>query len=143
MDNKLTDCKIKSNEIVSINKHLITKINENEAIVQTNNEFLSNLFYSNEPVTRDEYVSNLHSMSYNSNKYYITQLLVINTIIYVCMKLMETCTSIDLAMSSIESNEYELQDLHYGFEKALQKFINKEVGNNIFNELLFYKFKGY
>jgi len=44
------------------------------------------------------------------------------------MKLMETCTDIDLTMSCIESNEYELQDLHYGFEKALQKLIDKEVG---------------
>lgn len=44
------------------------------------------------------------------------------------MKLMETCSDIDLTMSCIESNEYELQDLHYSFEKALQKFTNKEVG---------------
>jgi len=106
----------------------MTQMKENEAIVQKNNEFLNNLFYSNEPVTRDEYVSNLRSTLYNSNKYYIVQLLVINKIIYICMKLMETCTDIDLTMSCIESNEYELQDLHYGFEKALQKFINKEVG---------------
>lgn len=63
MDSKLTDCKLKSNEIVSINKHLMTQMKENEAIIQKNNVFLNNLFYSNEPVTRDEYVSNLSSMS--------------------------------------------------------------------------------
>jgi len=48
-------------------------------------------------------------------------------IIYVCMKRMETCTDIDLTLNYIESNEYELQDLHYEFEKALEKFTNKEV----------------
>ncbi|KAL4089566.1 hypothetical protein QTP88_024583 [Uroleucon formosanum] len=95
LDSKLTDCKLKSNEIVSINKHLMTQMKENEAIIQKNNVFLNNLFYSNEPVTRDEY-------------------------------LMETCSDIDLTMSCIESNEYEIQDLHYRFEKALQKFTNKE-----------------
>ncbi|XP_022160904.1 uncharacterized protein LOC111027007 isoform X2 [Myzus persicae] len=95
LDSQLTDCKVKSNEIVSINKHLMTQMNENVAIVQKNNEFLNSLFYSNEPVTRDEYR-------------------------------IETCTDIDLTMSCIESNEYELQDLHYEFEKALEKFTNKE-----------------
>lgn len=48
-------------------------------------------------------------------------------IIFVCMKRLETCTDIDLTLSCIESNEYELQDLHYEFEKALEKFTNKEV----------------
>jgi len=49
---------------------------------------------------------------------------------YVCKKWIETCTDIDLKMSCIESNEYELQDLsnqHNDFEKALEKFTNKEV----------------
>jgi len=62
LDSQLTDCKVKSNEITSINKHLMTQMNENVAIVQTNNEFLNSLFYSNEPVTRDEYVSCLCSI---------------------------------------------------------------------------------
>lgn len=41
----------------------MTQMKENEAIIQKNNVFLNNLFYSNEPVTRDEYVSNLRSMN--------------------------------------------------------------------------------
>lgn len=48
-------------------------------------------------------------------------------IIFVCMKRIETCTDIDLTLSCIESNEYELQDLHYEFEKVLEKLTNKEV----------------
>jgi len=43
------------------------------------------------------------------------------------MKRIETCTDIDLTLSCIESNEYELQDLHYEFEKVLEKLTNKEV----------------
>jgi len=61
LDDQLTDCKIKSNEIISVNKHLMTQMKENEVIVQKNSEFLNSLFYSNEPVTRDEYVSYLCS----------------------------------------------------------------------------------
>ncbi|XP_026806114.1 uncharacterized protein LOC113549140 isoform X2 [Rhopalosiphum maidis] len=98
LDSQLTDCKVKSNEIISLNKRLMAQMNENEIIVQKNNEFLDDLFYSNEPVTRDGYW-------------------------------IETCTDIDLKMSCIESNEYELQDLsnqHYDFKKALEKCTNKE-----------------
>lgn len=98
LDSQLSDCKVKSNEIVSMNKRLMAQMNENEVIVQKNNEFLDNLFYSNEPVTRDGFW-------------------------------METCTDMDLTMSCIESNEYELQNLsnqHYGFVKALKNFTNKE-----------------
>lgn len=32
----------------------MAQMHENEEIVQQNNEFLDNLFYSNEPVTRDD-----------------------------------------------------------------------------------------
>jgi len=40
----------------------MAQMNENETIIQKNNEFLNNLFYSNEPVTRDGYVSYLYSI---------------------------------------------------------------------------------
>ncbi|KAE9540095.1 hypothetical protein AGLY_005347 [Aphis glycines] len=99
LDSQLTDCKVKSNEIISLNKRLMVQMNENEVIVQKNNEFLNDLFYSNEPVTRDGY------------------------------KWIETCSDIDLKMSCIESNEYELQDLsnqHHDIKKALEEFTNKE-----------------
>ncbi|XP_025200350.1 uncharacterized protein LOC112598178 isoform X3 [Melanaphis sacchari] len=104
LDSQLTDCKIKSNEIISLNKRLMAQMNENEVIVKKNNEFLNELFYSNEPVTRDEY------------------------------KWIETCSDIDLKMSCIESNEYELQDLsnqNYELEKALEKFTKKEEDKEI------------
>ncbi|XP_025200349.1 uncharacterized protein LOC112598178 isoform X2 [Melanaphis sacchari] len=103
LDSQLTDCKIKSNEIISLNKRLMAQMNENEVIVKKNNEFLNELFYSNEPVTRDEYW-------------------------------IETCSDIDLKMSCIESNEYELQDLsnqNYELEKALEKFTKKEEDKEI------------
>lgn len=57
-------------------------------------------------------------------------LLIINKITYFCKKWIETCSDIDLKMSCIESNEYELQDLsnqHHDIKKALEEFTNKEV----------------
>lgn len=67
-------------------------------------------------------------MQYISSKYIVySALFLVIYNMFVCLKRIETCTDIDLTMSCIESNEYELQDLHYGFEKALEKFTNKEV----------------
>lgn len=57
MDNQLIDCKLQSNEIISMNKQLITRLNECEMVVQKNNQLLDDLFFSNEPVTKDGYVS--------------------------------------------------------------------------------------
>lgn len=42
---------------MSMNKCLMTQLNECEVIVQTNNDFLDDLFYTDEPVTKDDYVS--------------------------------------------------------------------------------------
>lgn len=57
VDSQLIDCKLQSNEIMSMNKRLITRMNECEVVVQKNNQFLDDLFFSIEPVTKDGYVS--------------------------------------------------------------------------------------
>lgn len=62
MDSQLIDCKMQSNEIMSMNKRLMAQLNECEVIVQKNNRLLDNLFYTNEPVTKDGYVSYLVSI---------------------------------------------------------------------------------
>lgn len=62
VDGQLIDCKLKSNEIMAMNKRLMAQLNECEAIVQKNNQLLDNLFYTNEPVTKDGYVSYIFNM---------------------------------------------------------------------------------
>jgi len=62
VDSQLIDCKMQSNEIMSMNKRLMAQLNECEVIVQKNNRLLDNLFYTNEPVTKDGYVSYLVSI---------------------------------------------------------------------------------
>lgn len=42
---------------MSMNKRLITQMNECGAIMEKNNQLLDNLFYTEEPVTKDGYVS--------------------------------------------------------------------------------------
>lgn len=59
MDSQLNDCKIQSNEIISMNKLLMVQLNECEVIMQRNNQLLDNLFYTDEPVTKDGHVSYL------------------------------------------------------------------------------------
>lgn len=61
MDDQLNDCKIQSNEIMAMNEHLKTQINKCEIVMQKSNELLDNLFYTNEPVTKDGYVNYLCS----------------------------------------------------------------------------------
>lgn len=57
MDSQLSDSKLQSNEIMSINKHLVTQINKCEVIIERNNQFLDTLFFTDKPVTNDDYVS--------------------------------------------------------------------------------------
>lgn len=59
VDSQLIDCKLQSNEIMSMNKRIISQMNEYGAIMEKNNELLDNLFYTEEPVTKDGYVSYL------------------------------------------------------------------------------------
>lgn len=42
-----------------MNKLLMAQMNECEVIMQRNNQLLDNLYYTDEPVTRDGYVSYL------------------------------------------------------------------------------------
>jgi hypothetical protein len=58
VDGQLIDCKLQSNEIMSMNKRLISRMNECELVIQKNYQLLDNLFFSNDPVTKDGYVSN-------------------------------------------------------------------------------------
>lgn len=44
---------------MSTNKRLMAQLNESEVIVENNKQFLDNLFYTSEPVTKDGYVSYL------------------------------------------------------------------------------------
>lgn len=57
VDSQLNECKIKSTEIMSMNKRLLEQMNECETFVQKTNEFFDNLFYTDEPVTKDGSVS--------------------------------------------------------------------------------------
>lgn len=67
MNSKLNDCKVQSNELLSMNKLLMTQMNECKAIIETNNQLLDNLFYTDEPVTQDGCVSYL--INVNEYKY--------------------------------------------------------------------------
>lgn len=63
VDNQLIDCKLHSNEIMSMNKRLVSQLNECELVIQKNYQLLDDLFFSNDPVTKDGYVSNLFNIS--------------------------------------------------------------------------------
>lgn len=62
IDNQLIDCKIQSNEIMSMNKCLKAQLTECEVALQNNKQFLDNLFYTSEPITKDGYVSYLFNI---------------------------------------------------------------------------------
>lgn len=118
MDSQLIDCKLQSNEIMSMNKRLITQMNECGAIMEKNNQLLDNLFYTEEPVTKDGYVS-----------YLLIRYMFNSKIIYVFKRWMQQCTNTDLKMSIISRQECELQDLsnqNAGLKKILEKF-NKVI----------------
>lgn len=57
VDSKLSECKIESSEIMSHNERLMAQIDECVATMQNTNNFLDNLFYTDEPVTIDGYVN--------------------------------------------------------------------------------------
>lgn len=57
MDSHLSEYKIQSSEIMSVNKNLIARLNECETILRKNNELLDSLSFTDEPVTKDGYVS--------------------------------------------------------------------------------------
>jgi len=99
VDSQLIDCKLQSNEIMSMNKRLMAQLNECEAIVQKNSQLLDNLLYTNEPVTKDGY------------------------------GWIQPCTDTDLKTNIISNQECELQDLsnqNSGLQKILNRF-NKEA----------------
>lgn len=75
MDNNLSEFEIQSNEIMSVNKNLMEQLNECETIIQKNNEILDNLSFTNEPVTKDGYVSYLMKLLQNKKDQLITFIL--------------------------------------------------------------------
>lgn len=62
VESKLKDCEKQSNEIMSMNKQLTVEMIKCNEDVQKCNQFLDNLFYSNEPVTKDGIVCDLLSI---------------------------------------------------------------------------------
>lgn len=62
IESKLKNCEKQSNEIISMNKQLTVEMIKCDMDVQKCNQLLDNLFYSNEPVTKDGIVCDLLSI---------------------------------------------------------------------------------
>ncbi|VVC36439.1 Hypothetical protein CINCED_3A004107 [Cinara cedri] len=103
VENKLKDYEIQSKANMLMNKHLTAEMIKCDAHVQTCNEFLDNLFYTNEQVTKDG------------------------------IMWMEPCNDIDLKLSVIENQEQELQNIssqNDGIKKVLENLNNKVKEND-------------
>lgn len=60
----MENCEKQSKEIISMNKHLTSEIIKCEEHVQNCNQFLDNLLYTNEPVTKEGIVCYLLYLLY-------------------------------------------------------------------------------